>query len=780
MGTPGTAGSGGDAGLVHFEDVEGNTYDVPPDYVSRFKEIIKGQGVQLVDEPEAPSSSAAPSSSDPYGGLLGPEDIQAAHDLRTEWDGLKSGENTDSDMAGGDDMDAGVPFDEDAGTSPSAPSDAGAGASSPSDAVKESLALIADLDHGDRTVGRGIHSPLKPKPGAWESFGRGAADTAGFGFSDEAAGVGAAAGELQARMVPRASRRGYDAPLAPLERPIRQLLMSAANQERDRYLEADRAASSSLPYLAGQLLGSVPATMAAAEGQAARGAGAGVDLVSRMAGAARQAFTPRNIDQAVAAGLGHSEGKTLLDRAGSAVVNTGGELAGNVVSAPLAHALLALPRAATRWAGERVASGQLRNRTANQVTRALENQRLGETDWIRDEKGKYFRKPESQVPIEERELLEKAPRVAAEEDLRKNIRAFGPEPSWDWAEGGPTPAPTPHGPDLPTESPPRWDFTSEDISPAPAPHGPDMPPPSPPARFGPELQGHPNFSRNPSFAVRPGGHQPPLETGPYPETHPHPRQGPGLPPTPSDLPPYPGEGEWAPAPAMPPPPLPVRPPPQTLGPPRTTGVDAEGLNDMIRYSSDQAKDYKIQQKSGESAEWGSVADALRKLRDTYYPGLRDIDLEGHRRLDVLEANQTQFGIPSRASPILTTPGSEHAQRAYERLGSARDNRMTQDAIERARQWNPDVVPPEYQARGARAVPELAAEIHESRSGPLVHVPGFGVIAGGLNYTPSPAAIARLERLGGPSTEAALRGPVREGLQFIYKLLGFEEPTEPQP
>jgi len=201
---------------------------------------------------------------------------------------------------------------------------------------------------------------------------------------------------------------------------------------------------------------------------------------------------------------------------------------------------------------------------------------------------------------------------------------------------------------------------------------------------------------------------------------------------------------------------------------------------MIRYSSDQAQDYKIQAKSGEAAEWGSVAESLRRLRNTYYPGLRDIDLEGHRRLDALEANQTQFGIPSRASPILTTPGSEHAQRVYERLGTARDNRMAQDAIERTRQWNPDVVPPEYQARGARAVPELAAEIHESRSGPLVHVPGFGVIRGGLNYTPSPAAVARAERLGGPSAEAALRGPAREGLQFIYKLLGFEEPPKDQP
>ena len=214
MGAPGAAESSGDGGLTHFEDTEGNSYDVPSSYVPRFKEIIKNQGVQIVGEPEVGLFSGLEESAPPEADQSDPFSPERMDQATEAWFGPME---KDPDAGTGaydlpplgsdvEDLDAGVSQggepQNDVSTVPPAPivpPVAGDRAAR----EKAWAEGTEDLDRDTQTVGRGVHSPLKvPRYTKAESSGRGYLDQAGWGTGDEGAGIGGMADE--------SARRGYD------------------------------------------------------------------------------------------------------------------------------------------------------------------------------------------------------------------------------------------------------------------------------------------------------------------------------------------------------------------------------------------------------------------------------------------------------------------------------------------------------------------------------------------------------------------------------------------
>jgi hypothetical protein len=196
MGTPGAAGSGaGPSGLVHFEDTDGNTYDIPAQNADAFKQLMREEYVQIVGEPElqdVPLWAKPSPPPDPNKPSMQERMDEAAFgpDAGVEFGPVEPYPDNDAGA-----YDLPMPGRDSAG--PAGPVDAKLQQSRDELAASDARrAGQKDLTSGDRTHGRGVYSNKIEPPGQLETIGRSWLDVAGAGFQDEGAGLGGMWDEL--------------------------------------------------------------------------------------------------------------------------------------------------------------------------------------------------------------------------------------------------------------------------------------------------------------------------------------------------------------------------------------------------------------------------------------------------------------------------------------------------------------------------------------------------------------------------------------------------------
>jgi len=186
-------------------------------------------------------------------------------------------------------------------------------------------------------------------------------------------------------------------------------------------------------------------------------------------------------------------------------------------------------------------------------------------------------------------------------------------------------------------------------------------------------------------------------------------------------------------------------------------LTAERLDRAITRASDQAKEYTNLKATDQAAVAERLASDLRRVREQTYPELHEIAKETEQNLARLQENMVSMGVPRNRQPIT----DEDANLVYDRLGQYEDNAMTQAGVERLGPWGADTQLAE-QGVGQSAMAELIAA--QQALGPMSRNP-LGVMRTILNAVKPGMRAAGMENLG-LNTQAALRGPTREYLQYL--------------
>jgi len=186
-------------------------------------------------------------------------------------------------------------------------------------------------------------------------------------------------------------------------------------------------------------------------------------------------------------------------------------------------------------------------------------------------------------------------------------------------------------------------------------------------------------------------------------------------------------------------------------------LTAKQLDQAIDTASDQAEEYTNSGAVKQAAAAERVVTDLRLIRENNYPELHEIAKETEQNLSRLQENLVSMGIPRNRKPIT----NEDAELVYNRLAQYKDNAMTQAGVERMGPWGADAQLAE-QAVGQNARSELVAE--QQALGPMSKNP-LGVIRTILSAVKPGMRAAGMENLG-LNTQAALRGPTREYLQYL--------------
>lgn len=205
------------------------------------------------------------------------------------------------------------------------------------------------------------------------------------------------------------------------------------------------------------------------------------------------------------------------------------------------------------------------------------------------------------------------------------------------------------------------------------------------------------------------------------------------------------------------------------------GVNAEQFEKIIQSASDKAREYDLHQQVDAARQWADITRDLRKLREKIYPSIHVIDRQGAALLSKLEANLTQLGISRRASPIDTTPGSEHAQTIYQQTGTFEDSPQTRRAVAELVRYGAD---PELarQAAGAVATENLIGEAKANKGQARWHLRNLSTKLAPFDPGMRVAGLTNL----GLNAQGAIRAPVstpakKAAREYMMYLLGMRPP-----